>query len=569
MPRILAARARGRPRGGCARAGAEEEARAAARSGRGPAARDQRLPRPPRGGHAGAVSRRLRPPEVRVPAGGAEYLATHVRDAQAPQPHTLVVAAGDLVGGSPLLSSLFHDEPTIEAMNAIGLDISAVGNHEFDEGAAELLRLQRGGCHPIDGCADGTAYRGAEFPFLAANVEQRSTGRTIFPPYVIRKRRRRADRLHRDDARGHAGAASRRSSRPSCGSATRRRPPTATSGELQAPRRAGDRRAAARGRRPRSRRGVGRRLPGLSRAARGHRAPHAREVDVFLTGHTHAAYNCVIDGRRVTSAGSLRPADHARRRSRSAGARNDVVRARADNWVVGQDVMRAPDITALIAHYARFAAPLRERVIGRLARCAGRTRDRLGREPDGQPGRPTRSGCATGADGRVREPRRRRAPGCRRATITYGRAFSVAAVRLLAGDDDADRRADPRAAQAAVVRAPQRRAGAAAVVGVSATRGAPQAAAAIPGSRARRRAEPGVRPARSRGAPVEPRAALPRSRSTRRWPRARPASTSSRTGTDRVGGPDDTDALEAYLAPSLTGDADRAAGARPHHASCA
>ena len=101
--------------------------------------------------------------------------------------HTLVVAAGDTVGGSPLLSSLFHDEPAIEAMNKIGLDVAAVGNHEFDEGANELRRLQRGGCHPVDGCADGTPFRGAKFPFLAANVLSRRTGKTIFPPYVIRK----------------------------------------------------------------------------------------------------------------------------------------------------------------------------------------------------------------------------------------------------------------------------------------------------------------------------------------------------------------------------------------------
>jgi 5'-nucleotidase len=60
------------------------------------------------------------------------------------------VSAGDLIGASPLLSALFHDEPTIEAMNLLGLDINAVGNHEFDEGADELLRMQFGGSHPVD-----------------------------------------------------------------------------------------------------------------------------------------------------------------------------------------------------------------------------------------------------------------------------------------------------------------------------------------------------------------------------------------------------------------------------------
>ena len=122
------------------------------------------------------------PAEPRVPAGGAEYLATHIRQMQRQNRNSLVVSAGDLIGASPLLSALFHDEPTIEAWNKIGLDLNAVGNHEFDEGAAELLRMQRGGCHPVDGCQDGTGFRGADFRFLAANVVDEDTGRTLFPP---------------------------------------------------------------------------------------------------------------------------------------------------------------------------------------------------------------------------------------------------------------------------------------------------------------------------------------------------------------------------------------------------
>jgi 5'-nucleotidase len=96
-----------------------------------------------------------------------------------------VVSAGDLIGASPLISALFHDEPTIEAMNLIGLDIAGVGNHEFDEGPAELLRMQEGGCHPVDGCLDGDGFAGADFQYLAANVIVDATGETLFPPYVI------------------------------------------------------------------------------------------------------------------------------------------------------------------------------------------------------------------------------------------------------------------------------------------------------------------------------------------------------------------------------------------------
>ncbi|MGH3031121.1 MAG: metallophosphoesterase, partial [Gaiellaceae bacterium] len=122
-----------------------------------------------------------------VPAGGVEYLSTHIQNLEGTNPNTLVVSAGDLIGASPLLSGLFHDEPTIEAANIFGLDFNAVGNHEFDEGAAELLRMQEGGCHPVDGCQDGTPFAGADFRFLAANVSDEESGETLFPPYEIVK----------------------------------------------------------------------------------------------------------------------------------------------------------------------------------------------------------------------------------------------------------------------------------------------------------------------------------------------------------------------------------------------
>jgi 5'-nucleotidase len=125
-----------------------------------------------------------------VPAGGAEYLATTVsrlrREARRSGRQVLTVGAGDLVGASPLISAAFHDEPAIEAMDTLGLDLASVGNHEFDEGVAELRRLQRGGCHPVDGCADGDGFGGADFRYLAANVVDRRTRRPILPPYAIR-----------------------------------------------------------------------------------------------------------------------------------------------------------------------------------------------------------------------------------------------------------------------------------------------------------------------------------------------------------------------------------------------
>ena len=91
------------------------------------------------------------------------------------------------MGASPLLSALFHDEPTVESLSAMGLEASAVGNHEFDHGAAELLRLQRGGCHANDGCKGPQAFGGARFTYLAASTIDTRSGRTLLPPDVVKR----------------------------------------------------------------------------------------------------------------------------------------------------------------------------------------------------------------------------------------------------------------------------------------------------------------------------------------------------------------------------------------------
>ncbi|MEZ4467683.1 MAG: hypothetical protein R3F43_25385 [bacterium] len=122
-----------------------------------------------------------------VEAGGVEYLATHLERLAATSEHTVIVAAGDLVGASPLISALFHDEPAIEALSLAGLDAAAVGNHEFDEGWTELLRLQRGGCHPKDGCRTEIPFAGADFQYLGANVIVEATGETLFPATFVRR----------------------------------------------------------------------------------------------------------------------------------------------------------------------------------------------------------------------------------------------------------------------------------------------------------------------------------------------------------------------------------------------
>ncbi|NNF56125.1 MAG: CHRD domain-containing protein [Acidimicrobiales bacterium] len=118
--------------------------------------------------------------------GRADFLAANMATAESEADNSIIVSAGDLIGASPLISALFHDEPTIEAMNLIGLEINGVGNHEFDEGADELLRMQNGGSHPVDGDLDGDGFDGADFEFLAANVVDDASGDTIFAPFTVK-----------------------------------------------------------------------------------------------------------------------------------------------------------------------------------------------------------------------------------------------------------------------------------------------------------------------------------------------------------------------------------------------
>ncbi len=120
-------------------------------------------------------------------AGGSEYLSTALKQLRAGKKHSLTVAAGDLIGGSPALSGLFRDEPSVESLNAMDLDVSGVGNHEFDKGVTELIRMQDGGCHPVDGCYfPDQPYAGADFQWLAANVVKEGTRKTVLPPYWIK-----------------------------------------------------------------------------------------------------------------------------------------------------------------------------------------------------------------------------------------------------------------------------------------------------------------------------------------------------------------------------------------------
>ncbi len=137
------------------------------------------------------------PAAERPPVGGAEFIAAHVARLKSQNPNNVVVGAGDFIGATPLISALFFDEPAVETLNRIGLEFNAVGNHEFDKGSAELLRLQNGGCKTSNGGTDpgscrgasvGTPvpFEGARFKWLSANVISKATGSTLLPPYGVK-----------------------------------------------------------------------------------------------------------------------------------------------------------------------------------------------------------------------------------------------------------------------------------------------------------------------------------------------------------------------------------------------
>jgi len=304
----------------------------------------------------------IRLPDGTVPAGGGAWLAAHVARLRAEEPDTLVVGAGDLVGGSPLASALTHDEPSITLMDALGLDVSSVGNHEFDEGLEELLRLQRGGCRSDEACK-GPAFAGARFTYLAANVFDR-TGKTILPATVLK----------------NVGGASI----GFVGVVLRETPSVVASGGV-AGLTFGDEAEAVNAAVPKLRAAGadavvvlihqgGAQSPGSDPDdCRGFSGPlvdiaqRFRGVDVIVSGHTHQTYVCPeLGGALATSAGAygrfltrieltLDPVQHK------------VLSRRATQVAVTHDVAPDPRAKAIVDRAVAEAAPLASRRVGRLA----------------------------------------------------------------------------------------------------------------------------------------------------------------------------------------------------------
>jgi 5'-nucleotidase len=296
-----------------------------------------------------------------VNAGGAEYLATHVRALSETNRNTFMVAAGDLIGASPLLSALFHDEPTIEALNAIGLDLAAVGNHEFDEGTTELLRMQNGGCHPVDGCQDGDPFEGADFKYLAANVVNHQTQKTLFPPYSIEHFSGAKIAFIGMTLEGTPNIVSPSGvagfdflDEADTANALIKKIKKTTDAIVVLIHEGGSPTALdING------------CAGVTGAITDIVERLDDEVDLVVSGHTHQPYNCVIDGKPVTSAfsfGRLITDIDVRVDKR----KQEVTSIAINNRIVTRDVAPAPDITALITKYNALAAPIANRPIGHI-----------------------------------------------------------------------------------------------------------------------------------------------------------------------------------------------------------
>ncbi len=310
-------------------------------------------------------------------AGGAAFLATQLRLlAEEQKKHnTITVAAGDLIGASPLLSAAFHDEPAIESLGLAGLDYASVGNHEFDEGPDELLRIQNGGCHPVDGCADGTPYEGADFQYLSANAFVTETGAPLLAPYAI-------DNVQGVKV-GFIGMTLEGT--PNIVSAEGTAGLTFADEVATANRYAAEFRAQGvetivvllheGGQQARGAFDVNG-CTGLTGPIVGIAEGMSDAIDVVVSGHTHSAYNCEIDNKLVTSASSFGRlvTDIDLSIDRRTG---DVLTAKANNVIVRRDVAADSAQTELINRYRTALGPIAGEVIGTTASPLTRAQETL------------------------------------------------------------------------------------------------------------------------------------------------------------------------------------------------
>jgi len=306
--------------------------------------------------------------KIAVAAGSAERMATLVNQLREGHKNNVFVAAGDLIGASPFLSAMFHDEPTIEALSMMGLAISSVGNHEFDEGKDELLRMQNGGCHKDDGCKGPHPFAGAKFHYLAASTFLKDSGRTLLPPYEIRTFEGIPVAFIGLTLKGTPEIIS-----PASAAGLEFRDEADTVNALVPELKAKGVEAIVvlihEGGFPT---GGYNECPGISGPIVEIVRKFDHAVDVVISGHTHQAYICEIDGRLVTSAdkfGTLVTAIDLK----LDPVTHDVVSARAGNTIVRTDTLaKDPEQTALIESYEKLAAPIANRRAGTITATLSR-----------------------------------------------------------------------------------------------------------------------------------------------------------------------------------------------------
>ena len=318
-----------------------------------------------------------------TPAGGAVYLATHLKQlraaAAAKGQDSVTVAAGDLIGASPLLSAAFHDEPTVEALNGMGLAAASVGNHEFDEGWHELLRMQTGGCLPDgDGqnnqnsCPDAAhPFEGAKYKYLSANVFFENTRKTLFAPYTIKTfkdgkkvgfigmtlentpnivTKSGVEGLTFKDEVDTANALVPELKKKGVESIV----VLLHEGGFPADPKAYDS------------------CPGISGPIVDINAGLDPEIDAIISGHTHQGYNCSLpdkdkNPRLVTSASSFgRLVTEVRLSIDNATGDVDRLNTMANNQIVTRDVVPDTKTANLITKYKTLVAPIENKVIGHL-----------------------------------------------------------------------------------------------------------------------------------------------------------------------------------------------------------
>jgi len=314
-------------------------------------------------GEEGGVKSKPGSEAALVPAGGAVYMATLVKKLRAENPNTVVVSAGDLTGASPLLSNIFKDEPTVLVMNEMGLDFEGVGNHDFDRGLPELLRLQHG---------DGT-FPGAKYQYLAANVRDDSSHKPVFPPYAIRefsgaKIAFVGMTLEATPMVSTVSAMKGLTFAPEVETANALVPELEKQGVSaivvlihqgggQGPSGTYD-----------SCEGFAGALTSLlSIADSKDGGPRTLDpaVEVVLSGHNHQAYDCLIDGRIVTSAASYGRLVTKIDLTIDPAARR-ITEKHARNIAVTRDLPPDPEVARIVARYKERAAPAMERVVGYL-----------------------------------------------------------------------------------------------------------------------------------------------------------------------------------------------------------